>query len=403
MSTSFTFNYRRRSHSASSPSPSPAPPSAWQPTQKRAHSSHRDSPGFLESSSSQISNVDIWRTGKRRRRDLSPSRASGHLTPSSADSRSTRSASSAPHTPLFPFSPADFLLFPGRSAYKGNAGAQSRSPSSLASSLPDDYSESSESELARLRSEAFWELQRSVEESGEGLVKRMRDFEDSRSKTSQYSRPRGAQRRRRKRHSPSVPTARIMRKRCVSDNDDEDVQILGVDAMSGSMFYPRQKRASSLGAMDIENDYPSQEESNPSSIILSPVSSNASIFSTQSTHRDLTYTSNQNPTTEPDTSFTLSSESTGPAYTDAFTPASFHSLFRRPSVQNDSLSAEEAAARSNALSPCLSSPPTSRTEKAIAALALAMTNGAGGLGDYAAVRNYQASCVEDPLAGELWH
>ncbi|KAF9240908.1 hypothetical protein BU15DRAFT_73765 [Melanogaster broomeanus] len=271
MSLPFSFNYRRRSHSAS-PSPSPAPASAWRP-HKRAHSSRRESPSVPGSPSSQPSNLDFWRTGKRPRRDFSPSRATGISTPSSsADSRSDSSSSSAPHTPLFPASSAGFLIFPDRA----NEGTQNpHSPSSFVSPVPDYASESCDSDVARLRSEAFWELQRSVQMNGEGFVKRMRELEDSRSRSVQHSRARGIERRRRTRHSPSVPTTRATRKPCLSDNndddDDDDVLILSSDlSSSGSIFHSRQKRSSSLGAMD-ESDSQSHAATN-SSGRLSPVS-----------------------------------------------------------------------------------------------------------------------------------
>jgi len=49
-------------------------------------------------------------------------------------------------------------------------------------------------------------------------------------------------------------------------------------------------------------------------------------------------------------------------------------------------------------------PTLSRSEKAIAALSLAMANGAGGLNDYAALRVMEAPpIIEDSLVGELWH
>ncbi|KIJ68303.1 hypothetical protein HYDPIDRAFT_165191 [Hydnomerulius pinastri MD-312] len=412
-----SFNYRRRSHSASSPSPSPAPASVWRPAHKRAHSSHRNSPGITDSPSSQRCNVDSWRTGKRRRRDYSPSRDTGRSTPSSTDSHSSGSISSAPHTPPFPASSADFLLFPGRSAYRGNGSAQSRSPSSLASSLPDDPYESSESELARLRSEAFWELQRSVEENGEGFVKRMRELEDSRAKSAQHSRARGIERRRRKRYSPSVPTTRKTKKASGSDNDDDDVLILSSDVIGGSIFHPKQKRASSLGAMVVDNDTQAQEEA-----LLSPVSRNLSIihpFSFKDTCHDHTHTSNHNHIMEPYTSSNSSPESTHPAYTNAFTqspshssPKSFNSplnVFSPSFPSRDNVGARmlvpvpSPTASSDRSSFDVIPSSSSRTEKAIAALTLAMANGAGGLGDYEAVRALDNQCTNESQVGELWH
>ncbi|KAF9229441.1 hypothetical protein BS17DRAFT_771466 [Gyrodon lividus] len=424
MSSPFSFTYRRRSHSASesSPSPSPVPASGWKPAHKRAHSSHRDTPGVSDSPSSQRCNLDFWRTGKRPRKDFSPSRVIGNYTPSSADSRSTSSSYSAPHTPLFSASSASFPLFHSHSFYRGNEGTQNpRSPSSFASSLPDDIRESSKLELARLRSEAFWNLQRSVEANGEGFVKRMRELEDSRSKSVQHSRARGIDRRRRKRYSPSVPTTRATRKTCLSDNDDDDVLILSSDVSSGSIFHPRQKRSSSLGAMD-ESDFLSHGEMN-SCPRLSPVSPISSIFHpfsfTQYTTQNHSRGHNYNQAMEPSTSFGTSPESTSPAYTNASTPA----LYRSSSdSRTSSLNAFSSGSPCrdvvgvHSWAPVLSPPPSpsrppagavpnsaSYTEKAIAALTLAMANGAGGLEDYEAVRAFHASSVDESQIGELWH
>jgi hypothetical protein len=50
------------------------------------------------------------------------------------------------------------------------------------------------------------------------------------------------------------------------------------------------------------------------------------------------------------------------------------------------------------------SPSSSRSEKAIAALSLAMANGAGGLNDYSALRAKEIPpIIEDSQVGELWH
>ena len=48
----------------------------------------------------------------------------------------------------------------------------------------------------------------------------------------------------------------------------------------------------------------------------------------------------------------------------------------------------------------------SLSEKAIAALTLVMSNGAGGINDYAAVRSLEASrlaSLDESLVGEMWH
>ncbi|KAF8446094.1 hypothetical protein L210DRAFT_956062 [Boletus edulis BED1] len=408
MSSPFTLSCRRRSHSASSPSPSPAPVSSWRPAHKRAHSSHRDTPTLPDP---QRYHLDIWRTGKRPRRDISPVQATRSSTPASADSHSTTSSgSSAPQTPLFPASSTDFLLFSSHPLCRGGLTTRNpHNPSSAATLLNGDICDSSHSELARLRSAAFSELQRSVQENGEGFVKRMREFEDSRSKSSQHSRARGIERRRRKRYSPSVPTT-ATGKCTVSDDDD----VLICSSAFGEPFHTRQKRSSSLGAMD-DSDFQLVGGTDAFGR-LSPVSS---IFhSLPSAH----YASHVHPNTtshptELSTSFSTSFDFTNALHTNAFKPAlSYASSDSLASLADVSSSKSYREYSNYPSSPPMVSPPSpnplsagvilpsaSTAEKAIAAITLAMANGAGSLGDYEAVRALNVSSADESQVGELWH
>lgn len=342
---------------------------------------------------------------------LQPSPATRSSTPASADSRTTSSGSSAPHTPIFPASSAEFLLFPSHPLYKGSLSTRNpRSPSSAVSLLHGDTSESSQSELVRLRSAAFSELQRSVQENGEGFVKRMREFEDSRSKSAQHSRARGIERRRRKRYSPSVPTTWTTGKSTVSD-DDDDVLILS----SAEPLHPRQKRSSSLGAMD-DSDFQLHSETN-SSGRLSPISD---IFHplpfahyTSHVHHNIT-----NQSTDLFPSFSTSFDFTQPLHTNAFKTTLSHSssdsltsstdMFLSSSYIEDANYPSSSPMLSRAQTPNHLSadamlPSASSAEKAIAAITLAMANGAGGLGDYEAVRALNVSSADESHVGELWH
>jgi hypothetical protein len=429
LSSPFTLSCRRRSHSASSPSPSPAPTSSWRPSHKRAHSSHRDTPTLPDS---QRCHLDIWRTGKRPRRDISvcvsfpslshrsshfaplqPAEPTRSSTPASADSRTTSSGSSAPQTPIFPASSADFLLFPSHPLYRGSLTTRNpRSPSFAVSLLHGDTSESSESELVRLRSAAFSELKRSVQENGEGFVKRMREFEDSRSKSAHHSRARGIERRRRKRYSPSVPTTRANGKSAVSD-DDDDVLILS-SAFGAEPLHSKQKRSSSLGAMD-DSDFQLHGETN-SSGRLSPISGifHPLPFAHYASH---VHHNTTNQPTELFPSFSTSFDFTNPLHTNAFKPALSHSssdslassadMFLSSSYTEDADYPSSSPMDSRPQSPNHLSagaiPSASSAEKAIAAITLAMANGAGGLGDYEAVRALNVSSVDESQVGELWH
>jgi hypothetical protein len=66
--------HRRRSHSTSSHTPKArrTPDVSWRAATKRAHAQHSFGPG-LDLSSPQKWDVDVWRRGKRARRDLSVS------------------------------------------------------------------------------------------------------------------------------------------------------------------------------------------------------------------------------------------------------------------------------------------------------------------------------------------
>lgn len=345
---------------------------------------------------------------------LQPARATRSSTPASADSRTTSSNSSAPHTPLFPASSADFLLFPSHPLYRGGLTTRNHSsPSSAVSLLHGDTCEPSQLELSRLRSAAFSELRRSVQENGEGFVKRMREFEDSRSKSAQHSQARGIEKRRRKRYSPSVPTTRATRKSTKSD-DDDDVLIFS-STFGNEPFLPKQKRSSSLGAMD-DSDFQLHGKTD-SFGRLSPISSifHSIPFARYASH---VHPNTTNQPTELSTSFSTSFDFKNPLHTNAFKPvlshSSSHSLASSADVSLSSSSAEDANYSSSSLvvsppqSPSHPSagavfPPAPSAEKAIAAITLDMANGAGGLGDYEAVRALDVSSADELQAGELWH
>ncbi|KAG9314489.1 hypothetical protein JVU11DRAFT_5286 [Chiua virens] len=336
---------------------------------------------------------------------LQPADATRCSTPTSADSTAS-SSSSAPHTPLFPATSADFLLFPSHPFCKGNVTTHSaHSPSFTVPFFHEDACESSQSELARLRSEAFSELQRSVQENGEGFIKRMREFEDSRSRSAQHSRAKVLEKRRRKRYSPSVPTTKVTGKVTVSD-DDDDVLILA--STPSESIHPRQKRSSSLGAMDDTNFH----ETN-SSGRLSLISN---IFQYASHVPSNTTTTTINQSSEL-SSFHTSFDSTNSLHTNAFKPTLSHPTSYSLASSVDRFSSTSYAEDVQSLSSPMVSPPqspshpstgsisnsASSAEKVIAALTLAMANGAGSLGDYEAVRALNISSLDGSQVGELWH
>lgn len=331
----------------------------------------------------------------------------GSSTPASTDSHSSGLSSSAPHTPLFATTPEDFLLFPGRSSPRETVSEKSSSTNLVG--IRDSHSDISEADATRLRSDAFWELRRSIAVSGEGLVKRMRDFEHSRSKSGIYKRARTVDRQRtKKRHSPSVPVTRSVRRSNSSDSDEDDIQIYSGELCG--LPISRQKRASSLGPVDMDDD---EMQSSP---LLEYVDQASTRSSSSNDDADNLSRRSFNSTFPPDA---LHSTSSSPAYkysayTTAFSPPLSGPSFSSPArsfeaprsspMQNSIFLSSHPVAASFASSQedvSLNS-SASRTEKAIAALSLAIANGAAGLGDYDALRDIPSVMI-DSQVGELWH
>ncbi|KAG6842545.1 hypothetical protein C0991_000071 [Blastosporella zonata] len=249
--------------------------------------------------------------------------------------------------------------------------------------------------LSRLRSNAFWELHRSVAENGEGLVRRMRDYEHSRSRTDAYLKVKEAQKRGRKRSSVAALSRRTNHLHTDSDDDqedadddadeeDDDIQIFAGEvpriSLPGNTY---QKRALSLG---VENTQYTTHRRRCSS----PVATCDTIPSIY--HSD-------------DEQFLHSSSGTTSPI------VSLHSLSPplNPSLPDDMLSDHEhislpAISLPTSPSLCNLTSSVSRTEKAIAALSLAMASGAGGITDYDALVTLQAwPSLDDCRVGEMWH
>ncbi|KAG6846011.1 hypothetical protein H0H87_011059 [Tephrocybe sp. NHM501043] len=256
--------------------------------------------------------------------------------------------------------------------------------------LDDDDEHIDARRLSRLRSNAFWELHRSVAENGEGLVRRMRDYEHSRSRTDIYLKAKEAQKRGRKRSSVVALSRRPKYLHIGSDNDqededegegeDDDVQIFAGEvpriSLPGSA-YP-QKRSISLDVKGIDYQYTTDRRCS------SPVT--ACITSPSIYHSDDEHLHSSSGTTSPNTSL--------------------HPL--SPLVFNTSLPEEKLPDLDRTLLPALLPPlgnmSASRTEKAIAALSLAMASGAGGITDYDAPVALQAwPSLDEYQVGEMWH
>ena len=345
--------------------------------------------------------VDRWRRGKKARRDSSVSR------PALGKRRSLRDANqllvksplSSPRGPcLFGSSPVfrepwafvppsslpstsdAFQLFPSRPKQGRSSSYHSSPASRSASDLPTMPPRSPDEDVHRLRSTAFGELQRSIEESGDCLVSRMRDWE----REHAYPGPQPA--------SPPTASAGQMERASVAPSpwaisgadhydDEDDIQIVsGGDPVSDGTS----EFGSRVGDEDDEEDEMDLDqpaESAPHDVggrLSSPGRSGYSAISGYTTDDELSALSFSTPS----------------SINSSFVSLPLHqSPYADPSIHNGHLSLSK--------SPSDASP----SEKAIAALALVMANGAGGLNDYEAVRALEAqrAALDESLVGEMWH
>lgn len=290
---------------------------------------------------------------------------------------------SAPSTPFFATTSAEFNIFPSHPP--SSSTQQSRAqPQSL--NLTDDIDPVN---LTRMRSEAFWELRRSVEESGEGLVRRMRDYESSRSRSAAYSKAKDSLRRDRKRQA--VRSRRVIDTGEETDEDEDEVQIYAGEQSEGAH---RKERALSLGMMDAciapSSPFMNVDQGERCS---SPVLSGRSAYTSDYGDYD-----NESMDLIEDSPLSLSlsalTSSSGPGLSHSFSTSSNSSSASIPS---------HFFKQTAPTSPHTIAPTSSRSEKAIAALSLAIANGAGGLNDYSALHAMEpASLIEDSQVGELW-
>ena len=296
-----------------------------------------------------------------------------------------------PSTGFFPATSAEFNLYPSSTHKDLGVNHQSHDAPSAdvhdSTTLPD---------LSRLRSDAFGELRRSVEESGEGLVRRMRDYETTRSRGGVYSKANAPIQLGRKRHSP------CSRSRRVADtedgfNDDDVVQIVAAEELSSEFSGYRdvhKMRAISLGMAESDSHPPSFMDLDCNEKFASP---------------DAAGSSDQSGYTSEDDAMDLVADSSYPTGTSMSSPAPAlsHSFYTSTNSSVVSIPSHISGIEDHSITspPYLICPsPTSRSEKAIAAITLAMANGAGGLNDYDPLRALEPiSVVDDSQFGELWH
>jgi len=375
----------------------------WRPSTKRALPSYARSPsyrGIASDAPPEKWDVDQWRRGKRARRDKAYHR-SGRSEQHLPETTHIASWDSRKSSLGLPSTSAAFQLYPHhRKARRASAHLPSRRDGSVRKNIGRVPSE----DLNRLRSDAFWELQRSVAESGEGLVRKMRDWENDRSRSSSSTDHLA---------DPALRFSTRQNYETASDalmspeGDEEEVEIVSCDVSQDPSYFqprtfPHKKRAYSLGTMEVDftEFAPCPQPFSPtegSESCSSPMDLSCGVSSYSSDEEEL--------------------DSAGPLVGPSCTPALSHTYSTSTNSSLVSLPLPPPKASHSALSTfSFSMPPprspkalhvpstATRSEKALAALTLAMANGAGGLNDYGALRS--AEDIPEGLdcdIGELWH
>ncbi|KZT74746.1 hypothetical protein DAEQUDRAFT_807074 [Daedalea quercina L-15889] len=385
---------RRRSQSASSPVRAlfPSDDPKWRISTKRARPNHPRSPSYKDlialGEPPEKWDVDQWRRGKRVRRDTPPKRRTNdpHTSPCLFPFAHLPEDSARPAPlPGLPCTPAAFDLFPEHRRKKTRRDSRRSSPPHHDVFMPQ-AEPLSFGELNQLRSRALSELHRSVEESSEGQVQRLRDLENARSRPLFNAWDRDEVRHRRTRPDSSAqPDA-------ASDGED-DIEIVSSEPASGSApFHSRspacKKRAMSLNMMDIDildiegHSYSSAELSercsSPFSAVIGPSA----------------YSSDDDMSRRDGGPMRYSGTYAIPDLTRSYTASSNPSCVSLSPVDLPTLGRMDV--------PISASPP----EKAIAVLALAMANGACSVQDYSAIQQAEGglrSPIDDSQVGDLWH
>ncbi|KAH9898525.1 hypothetical protein C8Q73DRAFT_744448 [Cubamyces lactineus] len=394
------LSHRRRSHSASSPIPRHQPDDVkWRISAKRSRPSSIRSPSYKDLAHGQPAekwDVDQWRRGKRARRGSNTEDSSDEPFGIASDSifpvqptTNFNFASSSSSSTGLPCTSAAFQLFPQKKARKQSGRARVSREAS-----PRGVEGMSSDEARRLRADALGELHRCVVESGEGLVRKMRDWESTRSRSARPERPSAEGRRSWRRLTSYYGTSQAEAVVEQPEDDEDDIFIVG-----GSSSFPAPQRAMSLGSMDIDlpdAEVQSFESSDGDERSSSPIEAGLSAYSSEDDgHGDM----------DVELASSVSGPFSTPALSHTYSTSTNSSLVSLPlSAQaNESCSGATAASPSAAM-PSPSIPTNaSHSEKAIAALALAMASGAVGISDYEALRAAEGlTSLDESHAGELW-
>lgn len=283
----------------------------------------------------------------------------------------------------FSSTPAEFHLFPKRvhDVQRPYDSTPTLDPPSFGRSAPKSHDLTY---LSNLRSHAFEELHRTVTETGEGLIQRMRDYELLRSKSDIHM----VSRRGREQSSHGMLSQKTLSQRLqLIDADNEEVQIL-LPQISSPGNFRRKKRAVSLGPGDC-----SSKPFTESEWLASPALHPGSTYHSDDEHMS----SVGSP------SLACSTTTSRHRRPTASTPALSHTLSNSTNSSLVSLNLPPPIPCDSNRSP-RPGPVSTRSEKAIAALTLAMANGAGGVVDYQALLAIQATpSLDNSQVGEMWH
>ncbi|EJD04176.1 uncharacterized protein FOMMEDRAFT_167416 [Fomitiporia mediterranea MF3/22] len=397
--------------------------------------------------------VEAWRRGKRARRDQeSPSEdadmeSCDEPMPGSpiAELQANSLSMSVPSTPLprFPATSDAFQFFPPKSS---SAARQASTTSDGHSSFFGSGNRNKhEDRLEQMHTDAFSDLRKTVSEAGEGFVRRMREFEAHRRARSSrviavVSRSDGSPgcqmppyKRGRKRPSPlsvrqsNVQHANVGQNRgngSGSEADDSDIEIRSSCASGSDDFRgwsPSKKRAVSLSALGYQDTVAVENpRSFPCPIPLlnrdRSSSPSPSTYSNSSSDEDEDITSSSGSVVDRSRhrhalrfrpkvpslvkcsppslafSFTASNNSSRMSIdTGVPSPVSLPSAVTNPlSSSPDQFKSMDTSNYGPAMA---TSPPAQRTskcsDKTVAALSLALANGAGSVNDYNALREAQ--------------
>ncbi|KAI1797752.1 hypothetical protein LXA43DRAFT_981855 [Ganoderma leucocontextum] len=405
--------HRCRPHSASSPIPRRQPDDVkWRISTKRSRPSSIRSASYKDLAHDRPAekwDVDLWRRGKRARKDSNAGESSdegGNRNRPTGAAFPTLDAPASPSSASgLPCTSAAFQLFPQKQKSRRHASGPRPARLSLGTS-PREGDRISSDEARRMRASALGELRRSVQENGEGLVHRMRDWERSRFRAPRspvsptaFETPRRSWRRPTSCYGLPQAEAAVAEQ---SEDEEDDIFIVGeTSSFSIARSPAHKKRALSLSVMDIDipkaSPFAGLGDSDRSSSPIDRSSGPSAYSSDDEGHADM------------DTDLSSSGIFSTPALSHTYSASTNSSLvsLALPARAEGIMSPPSASSTTVVLGNTRSTPPSptaSRSEKAIAALALAIANGAAGLSDYEALRMAEElTTLDESHAGELWN